>query len=129
MPDNKVRIDKWMWAVRLFRTRTLAADYCERGRVKINEQEVKASRMVKPGDVILIHQGPFKKHIKVLGVTEKRMGAPLTKDFMEDITPADEAEKFRLHKIAMASYVERGQGRPTKKKRRALDDFFDFGEE
>ena len=86
MSNEKIRIDKWMWAVRLFKTRTLAADYCERGRVKINENPVKASRIVKPGDVIDIHMGPFQKKIKVLQLVEKRMGAQLVKDFFEDLT-------------------------------------------
>jgi ribosome-associated heat shock protein Hsp15 len=123
---EKVRIDKWLWAVRLFKTRTLAAGFCERGRVRMLGLEVKASRMVKPGDVIIIHIGPFQKHVMVKSLSEKRMSASLVKDFMEDITPAEEVERLRIHRLAAASYVTKGQGRPTKKDRRNLDDFMDF---
>jgi ribosome-associated heat shock protein Hsp15 len=123
---EKVRIDKWLWAVRLFKTRTLAAGFCERGRVRILDQEVKASRMVKPGDIIVIHLGPFQKHVVVKALSEKRMSASLVKDFMDDITPPEEVERLRIHRLAAASYVVRGQGRPTKKDRRDLDDFMDF---
>lgn len=128
MLTGKIRIDKWMWAVRLFKTRSLAADYCEKGRVKINEQVVKASRSVKIGEVIVIHLGPFQKQVKVLQLTEKRMSAPLVVDFIEDITSLEEIEKFRLHKLAAASYNLQGKGRPTKKDRREMDDFFNLGE-
>ena len=125
---DKLRIDKWMWAVRLFKTRTLAAGFCERGRVRIMEQEVKASRMVKPGDLIIIHQGPFQKHVVVKALSDKRMSAPMVKDFMEDITPPEEVERLRLHRLAAATYAVKGQGRPTKKDRRDLDEFFDLGD-
>ena len=128
MSNEKIRIDKWMWAVRLFKTRTLAADYCERGRVKINENPVKASRIVKPGDVIDIHMGPFQKKIKVLQLVEKRMGAQLVKDFFEDLTSEEEMEKLRLYKAASASYNLTNKGRPTKKDRRELDEFLDLSE-
>ena len=128
MLTGKIRIDKWMWAVRLFKTRSLAADYCEKGRVKINEQAVKASRSMKIGEVIVIHLGPFQKQVKVLQLTEKRMSAPLVVDFIEDITSLEEIEKFRLHKLAAASYNLQGKGRPTKKDRREMDDFFNLGE-
>ena len=129
MSAEKIRIDKWMWAVRLFKTRSMAADFCERGRVKINEQAVKASRSVKIGEVIIIHQGSFQKQLKVLQLTEKRMNAPLVKDFLEDITSPEEMEKFRLHKLAAASYNLQGKGRPTKKDRREMEDFFNLGED
>ena len=129
MSAEKIRIDKWMWAVRLFKTRSMASDYCERGRVKINEQTVKASRSVKIGEVIVIHQGPFQKQVKVLQLTEKRMSAPLVKDFMEDITSPEEIEKLRLHKLAAATYNLHGKGRPTKKDRREMEDFFNLGED
>ena len=117
-----------MWAVRLFKTRTLASDYCERGRVKIDENTVKASRTVKPGNVIDIHMGPFQRKIKVLQLVDKRMGAQLVKDFLEDLTSEEEMEKLRLYKAAAASYNLTNKGRPTKKDRRELDEFLDLSE-
>ena len=129
MAGEKIRIDKWMWAVRLFKSRSMAADFCERGRVKISDQIVKASRNVKEGEVIFIHLGPIHKQIKVVKLLEKRMSAALVKDFFEDITPAEEVEKLRLHKLAAATYNLKGGGRPTKKDRREMDDFFNLGEE
>lgn len=123
---DKVRIDKWLCAVRLFKTRSLAAEFCDRGRVRIADQEVKASRNVRVGDLIIIHQGPFQKHIVVKALTERRMSASLVKDFMDDVTPPEEVERLRIHRLSAASYVTRGEGRPTKKDRRALDDFMDI---
>ncbi len=123
---DKVRIDKWLCAVRLFKTRSLAAEFCDRGRVRIADQEVKASRNVRVGDLIIIHQGPFQKHIVVKALTERRMSASLVKDFMDDVTPPEEVERLRIHRLSAAVYVTRGEGRPTKKDRRALDDFMDI---
>ena len=128
MSGEKLRIDKWMWAVRLFKTRTLASDYCERGRVKIDENTVKASRTVKPGNVIDIHMGPFQRKIKVLQLVDKRMGAQLVKYFLEDLTSEEEMEKLRIYKAAAASYSLTNKGRPTKKDRRELDEFLDLSE-
>lgn len=125
MATEKVRVDKWLWAVRIYKTRSVAADACERGRVKINELAVKASRIVKEKEVITLHMGPFQKQVKVLRLTDKRMGAQLVKDFMEDVTSKEELEKLQLHKAAVASWGLKGEGRPTKKDRRALEDFFD----
>ena len=122
--NDKIRIDKFLWAIRLYKTRALAAEACERGRVKIGELNVKASRSVKVGEMIVLHRGPWHQHIQVLKVTQKRMGAPLVKDFYEDRTPPQEIEKNRLHQAAMASYaLTPGAGRPTKKDRRQMDDF------
>ena len=120
---EKVRIDKWLWSVRLFKTRSLAAEACEKGKVRIAEQTVKASRTVKVGDVIVVHRGPWQQTVKVLNSIERRIGAALVKDFMEDITPEAELEKFRLYQLAQSSfYFKGGEGRPTKKERRDLDD-------
>lgn len=122
--SDKIRIDKFLWAVRLYKTRALAAEACERGRVKIADLNVKASRAVKAGETIILHRGPWHQHIYVLKVTQKRMGAPLVKEFCEDRTPAEEIEKNRLHQAAMASFaLKPGAGRPTKKDRRQMDDF------
>lgn len=121
---EKIRIDKFLWAIRLFKTRALAAEACEKGRVKIGENAVKASRSVKIGEQIVLHRGPWHQTILVLKVTQKRMGAPLVKEFYEDHTSPEELEKNRLHQAAMASYaLAPGAGRPTKKDRRQMDDF------
>ena len=84
---------------------------------------------MKIGEVIVIHLGPFQKQVKILQLTEKRLSASLVKDFMEDITSPEEIEKLRLHKLAAASYNVQSKGRPTKKDRRAREDFFNLGEE
>ena len=129
MQAEKIRIDKWMWAVRLFKSRSMAADFCERGRVKINDQTVKASRIVKEGEVITIHLGPFHKQVRIIKLLEKRMSAAMVKDYFEDITSPEALEKLRLHKLAAASYNLKGQGRPTKKDRREMNDFFNLYDE
>lgn len=123
-PDEKVRIDKWMWAVRLYKTRSLAAEACEKGRIKIGILEVKASRMIKPGEIIQLHRGPWHQSVKVLQLQEKRMGASMVKDFCEDITPIEELDRLKSHQMALASWdIKSGAGRPTKKDRRNIDEF------
>ncbi len=120
---NTVRIDKWLWAVRVFKTRSLAANECKKGRVSINEVEVKPSREIKVGDIIFVKKSPITYQFKVLQLVEKRMGAKLVPEFMEDITPASEFEVIEMQKYMQWSNREKGAGRPTKKDRRDLDDF------
>ncbi len=121
---EKVRIDKWLWSVRLFKTRSLSSEACDKGKVTIAEQIVKSSRTVKVGDVIVLHRGPWRQAVKVLNVIERRIGAALVKDFMKDITSDAELEKFRLYQLAQASFhFKGGEGRPTKKERRDLDGY------
>lgn len=119
-----VRIDKWLWAVRLFKTRTEAADACKGGKVKVNNEAVKPSREVKIGEVITVQQGIIKRTVKVKELLEKRVGAKLVNDYMEDMTPQDEYEKLRLQKSMQALPGHEGKGRPTKKDRRRIDRFF-----
>lgn len=120
----KIRIDKWLWAVRLFKTRSMASEACDKGRISIGDTAVKASRVVKAGDMIKIHRGPWSQLVKVLALTEKRMSATLAKEFCEDNTPAEELEKFKLHQAAQSAWnITPGSGRPTKKDRRQMDDF------
>lgn len=123
---EKVRIDKWMWAVRIFKTRTLAADACEKGKISVGEQTVKASRNIKPGEVISVRKGAFTMQFKVLQLTENRMTASLVPPFCEDITSLDEVEKIKMHALALRAYRMHSEGRPTKKERRALDDFLEW---
>jgi len=120
---TEVRIDKWMWAVRLFKTRTLAAEACKKGKVTIQSIQVKPSRNVKLGDVVCIKRNPILFSFKVLGLSENRMNAKLVSGFMENVTTADQLEQIELSKLAGQTGRDRGTGRPTKKDRRELDDF------
>lgn len=122
---TEVRIDKWLWAVRLFKTRTLAVEACKKGRVFIQGVTVKPSRMVKREDIIQIKRPPITYSFKVLDLSEKRMGAKLVPDFMKDVTPESEYAILELSKVG--GFIDRGRGlgRPTKKERRDLDEFID----
>ena len=118
---NEVRIDKWMWAVRLFKTRSLAAEACKKGRVSIGGSCVKPSRTVRVGDVIEVRKPPVTFSFRVLDLTESRMGAPLVPRFMENITPPEQYEILEMNRISGFVDRARGLGRPTKKERRDLE--------
>lgn len=120
----EARIDKWLWAARIFKTRTIAAEACKKGRVTINSAQVKASRMIKPGDVIEVRKPPIVYSFKVLQAIEKRVGAKLVKDVLEDVTPREQYEILELSKISGFVNRAKGTGRPTKKDRRDLENFF-----
>lgn len=122
---TEVRIDKWLWAVRLFKTRTLAVEACKKGRIMIQGTNIKPARMIRVGDVIQIKKAPITYSFKVLDLSEKRMGAKLVPQFMEDATPQSEYEILELSKVSGFIDRDRGAGRPTKKDRRDLDDFID----
>lgn len=123
MGKDEVRIDKWLWAVRLFKSRTIAVDACKKNRILIKDQPIKPSRMIKVGDVIQIRRIPVTYSFEVLALSEKRMGAKLVPEFMKDVTPASELKI--LEQIRISGFVDRakGLGRPTKKDRRDLSDF------
>ena len=137
MEAKEVRIDKWMWAVRLFKTRSIAADACKKGKVMMQGSNVKPSRMLKVGDVVQIKRPPVVYSFKVLALSENRMGAKLVPGFMENVTPPDQLELLELARFSNSGVRDRGTGRPTKKERRDLDayvvpsyasdDAFDFG--
>ena len=120
-----VRIDKYLWSVRLFKTRSQATDACRAGRVKINGDAVKASREIKAGQEITIHMGPITKTIKVIEVLQKRVGAKLVPEYMQDLTPEEEYQKLEM--IKQSPFVKR-KGRPTKKERRDMDEWFGWDE-
>ncbi len=122
---TEVRIDKWLWAVRLFKTRTLAVEACKKGRVMILGTNIKPSRMIRVGDVIQIKKPPITYSFKVLDLSEKRMGAKFVPEFMEDATPQSEYDILELSKVSGFIDRDRGAGRPTKKDRRDLVDFID----
>jgi len=122
---TEVRIDKWLWAVRLFKTRTLAADACKSGKIIIQNVQVKPSRNVKVGDVVSVKRNPILFSFKVLALSENRMNAKLVAGFMENVTTQDQLELIELAKLAGQTGRDRGTGRPTKKERRELDDFIE----
>lgn len=121
-----VRIDKWLWAVRLYKTRSQATEACKKGYVSINNLSVKPSRVAQIGEIIQVRKAPITKSFKVLALSGKRMGAKLVADFVEDVTPADQLEILEMQKNMRWKERDRGTGRPTKKDRRELDDFFDM---
>ena len=118
---NTTRIDKWLWAVRIYKTRSIATEACAGGKVKIDGNTVKASRMVRKGDIIQVRKRVIKYEYKVLKIAEKRMGAKLVPDFLEDITPEEELDKLESTPKQPIQTREKGQGRPTKKERRVMD--------
>ncbi|MFT3740781.1 MAG: RNA-binding S4 domain-containing protein [Breznakibacter sp.] len=123
--NEPVRIDKFLWAVRLFKTRALAAEACEKNRVTQNGQTLKASRNVKPGDTFDLRQPPIVRSFRVLQTTGNRMGAKLVPDFLEDITPLEMKQQLEMARLAQSLNRPKGLGRPTKKERRDLDELFD----
>lgn len=124
---NEVRIDKWMWATRIFKTRTIAAEACKKNRVMINGVNVKPSRMIKVGEVIQVRKPPITFSFKVLDLTERRMGAKLVPDYLENVTTPDQYEILEMNRISGFVDRARGLGRPTKKDRRELEQFTDLG--
>ena len=121
----EVRIDKWLWAVRLYKTRSLAAEACKKGKVSCNGQTVKPSHVVKVGEVYNIRRAPITFSYKVLALAHNRMAAKLVPDFMLDVTTPDQLQLLELNRLAHAAGRARGTGRPTKKERRDLDMFID----
>lgn len=122
-PKNEVRIDKWLWAVRLFKTRSIAIEACKKGRISIKGTTVKPSRMVKVGDVIEVRRPPITYSFEVLALSENRMGAKLVPEFMKDVTSPSQLEILELSKMSGFIDRARGTGRPTKKDRRDLEQF------
>lgn len=120
----EARIDKWLWAARIFKTRTIAAEACKKGRVSINGAQAKPSRMIKPGDVINVKKSPITYSFKVLQAIEKRVGAKLVPEIMENVTSPEQYELLEMSRISGFIDRARGTGRPTKKDRRSLDEFF-----
>lgn len=122
---DEARIDKWLWAARIFKTRTLAADACKNGRVAVNGVDVKPSRMVKALDVVSVRKPPVTYSFKVLKTIEQRVGAKLLPEIYENVTPQDQYELLEMNRISGFVDRARGTGRPTKKERRAMDAFIE----
>ncbi len=119
-----VRIDKFLWSVRLFKTRSIAAEACKKGRVTIGGMQVKTSRVVKEGDVIEIRVPPIVRSFKIIALAKNRMGAKLVPEHIIEVTPPDVLAALEIHRMAQSAGRQKGLGRPTKKERRDLDEFF-----
>jgi len=118
-----MRVDKYLWCVRFFKTRSIATNACKTGKVKIKGDNIKPSREVYPGDQIQIRKNQVDYILEVLDIPDSRLGAKLVDMYRKDITPKENLEKLELLKYSKDYYRKKGTGRPTKKDRRDLDDF------
>ena len=135
----EARLDKWLWAARIFKTRSIAADACKNGRVTMGGVKQKASKMIKEGDVVDVRKPPVTNSFKVLKAIQNRVGAKLVPEVLENVTTKEQLELLEMNRISGFVDRARGTGRPTKKERRELDDFiqpaffgdfdFDFDDE
>lgn len=123
--NDHVRIDKWLWAVRVYKTRSLAASACKSGKVTLNDRSVKPSHEIKIGDILQIRFGQINKTIKVTSILENRVSAKLVCNYVEDLTPLEEYKKLENKKDSFfLKKRSKGTGRPTKKDRREIEGFF-----
>ena len=120
----EVRVDKYLWAMRIYKTRSIATDACKCGRVKMNGVEVKPSRMFHVGDVFSVRKGPITYTYRILQLWGNRLGAKMVPEYLQDITPKEQLELLELARFAAQSGRDRGTGRPTKKDRREIEQFF-----
>jgi ribosome-associated heat shock protein Hsp15 len=132
---SKVRIDKWIWSIRIFKSRTLATDACKSGKVRLGLDQAKPSTLVAVGDVVTVKKDGFNFQFKVLQLLEKRVGAAIAITCYEDVTSEEERNKYNawfLNATPSAEKRERGTGRPTKKERREIEEYkgvqFDWGD-
>ena len=125
MAKSEVRIDKWMWATRIFKTRTIATEACKKGRVTIGGVIAKPSRMIKAGDVICVRKPPVTYSFKAIGLIENRVGAKLVPEYLLNVTTPDQYELLEMVKIGGFVDRQKGLGRPTKKDGRELTKFTD----
>ena len=126
---SKLRIDKWLWSIRIFKSRTLASDACKAGKVKVGEEAVKPSYMLAEGEVVTVKKEGFSFQYRALQLIEKRVGAPIAVTCYEDVTPEAEKNKYQSwfqNATPGAERREKGSGRPTKKERREIDTFKDL---
>ena len=121
----EARLDKWLWAARIFKTRSIAADECKNGRVYIDGIKQKPSKMIKEGDVIDVKKGPIVYSFKVLKAIQNRVGAKLVPEILENVTKPEQLELLEMNRISGFVGRARGTGRPTKKERRDLDEFIE----
>lgn len=124
-----MRIDKYLWCVRYFKTRTIATEACKKGHVKVNGQAVKASREVFPTDTIVVRKDQINYQVTVNDIPPNRVGPKLVDIYRTDTTPKEAFEAHELLKLAKDHYRKKGQGRPTKKDRRDIDGFYESDDE
>lgn len=123
---EEARIDKWLWAARIFKTRSIAVDACKNGRVTINGVNVKPSHIVKPGETVDVRKPPITYSFRILKPIEMRVGAKLLPEIYENVTPPEQYELLEMNRISGFVDRARGTGRPTKKDRRAMDAFLNI---
>lgn len=124
-PAERARLDKWLWGVRLFKTRALAADACRAGAVLVNDLPAKPAREMRAGEIVTVRQGLITRTMRVLAVPAARVGAKLVPAHAEDLTPASEYEKARAQRVQHLLAREKGRGRPTKRERRQIERLFE----
>lgn len=122
---EEVRIDKYLWAIRVFKTRSEATDACKGGKVRVNGADIKPSKTVRTGDVIVVRKGAVSYTYRVIGCLEKRQGAQLVPQFAENLTPQEELDKLRAPVETFFLKRDRGAGRPTKKDRRQMENLWE----
>ena len=124
---EQARIDKWLWAVRIYKTRSIAAEACKKGHVSIGERTAKPAHNIRVGDVVNVKKAPITYSFKVLKCAENRVGAKLVPELMENVTPQEQYEILEMSRMSGCVDRARGTGRPTKKERRDLDQFVEEG--
>ncbi len=120
---EEARIDKWLWAARIYKTRSMAAAACKKGQISLNGAQLKPSRTVRVGDIINVKKPPITYSFKIKQTIEKRVGAKLIPEILENVTPPEQYELLEMNRISGFIDRARGTGRPTKKERRSLDSF------
>ncbi|MCB0509904.1 MAG: RNA-binding S4 domain-containing protein [Bacteroidetes bacterium] len=125
---EKIRVDKWLWAIRLYKTRTASTTACEAGKVKKEEDKLKAASKISVGDKLLVRHNHINRILLVKKLIEKRVGAAIAQECYEDLTPPEELEipKFKSAFLLPNAHREKGTGRPTKRDRRDIDKFTDL---
>lgn len=118
-----MRIDKYLWSIRIFKSRSLSTENCKSGKVKVKQENIKPSRVVKIGEVIDVKKGPIVYSFQVLDLPKSRVGAKLVELYMKEVTIPEELEKIEIMKLTNKMERQRGMGRPTKRERRALNKF------
>ena len=125
---DEIRIDKWLFAIRIFKTRGQAAEACRKGKIKLNEILAKAAKSIKVGDIITVRQSPMIRSLQVIGLTERRIGAKLVENFAKDITSKEEWDKYHKARNSRNENQNKSQGRPSKRERRLIDQFIGHGD-
>lgn len=122
LQEENLRIDKWLWAVRIFKTRSQASEACKKGRVLIGDVQVKPSRVIKIGEIVILKMPPVTYSFLVKGLLGKRQSAKIATDYVDNITPEEELIKLDIKNFTGFEIRDRGVGRPTKKERRLIDE-------